>query len=534
MHCNIKKINYKNTNSFSKIVIDYIANEKELQPFFNLAPTIENIKLQLKNKAATNINRAALAMSINNSYINTDAHHAVVHNINLLKDENTFTICTAHQPNIFTGHLYFVYKILHTIKLATTLKNEIPQYNFVPVFYMGSEDADLEELGHINIENDTLQWDTSQKGAVGRMYIDEAFLQLIKKLKGRFGNEVFGTEIITAIEKCYTLQKTIQQATLEFVNFLFGKYGLVVLIADAKELKAQMSTIFKNEIEHNSSHNAALNTSNNLPEIYKAQANSRPINLFYIIDDIRERIELNKDGRYEVVNTNYVFTKNELLKEIDENPQRFSPNVILRGLYQETIMPNIAFIGGGGEIAYWLQLKEVFKSYNALFPILIVRNSFLIQTDHQQKQWQNLGFTTDQLFEKTIALEKLYTTTHTNKNLTTNATQTAITALYNDLAQQAAAIDKTLLPHIAALLKKQQNKLIQVEKKFLRAEKRNFSEKMLQLQNVKAKLFPKANLQERHDNIVPYYAKYGSKLIEKLLEQSLTLEQEFSIFTINS
>jgi bacillithiol synthase len=533
MQSTIEQIKYPDTKHFSKLVTDYIAKEKDLEPFYNLAPTIENIKIQTVQKAATNVNRQALANCIKNDYLNLTTTTEVNTNIDLLVNDNTFTICTAHQPNIFTGHLYFVYKILHTVKLASLLKKEMPENNFVPVFYMGSEDADLDELGHINIDNEVLQWNTQQKGAVGRMIIDEPFIEIINKLKGRFGNDPFGNEILAAIENCYSLQKSIQQATLEFVNFLFGKYGVLVLIADKKELKAQMISIFKNEIEQSTSHKAALTTSDALPDVYKAQAFSRPINLFYLNNDSRERIELNEAGIYEVLNTSINFSKEALLAEIENNPQYFSPNVILRGLFQETIMPNIAFVGGGGEIAYWLQLKDVFKSYNTIYPILIVRNSFLIQTETQQKQWQNLGFNTLQLFEKSILLEKLYTTQHTNKVLTTTDTQEAIIALYNTLLLRAKSIDQSLTTHIAALLKKQQNKLIQVEKKFVRAEKRNFSEKILQLQKIKQHLFPNENLQERYDNIIPYYAKYGKELFDNILNSSLTVEQEFVILTIN-
>jgi bacillithiol synthase len=526
------RISYTDTASFSTLVTDYIAQENNLSSFIENFPSQKNIEAQIKKKATYTFDRKNLVKSINANYNGINVNPAVQSNIDLLLQENTFTICTAHQPNIFTGHLYFIYKILHTVKLATDLKKLYAAYNFVPVFYMGSEDADLDELGHINIDGEKWEWQTKQKGAVGRMVIDKAFVQLIEKIKGRFGNEVFGNEIIEAIDSCYSIGNTIQQATLAFVHFLFGKYGVVTLIADDVILKARMIPIFKNEIENETSHQAAENTTNKLAAFYKGQAHSRPINLFYLQNDIRERIEKDASGNYFVVNTDIVFTKQALLQEIETNPQHFSPNVILRGLYQETILPNIIFVGGGGEIAYWLQLKEVFKSYKTLFPILIVRNSFLIQTAKQQKQWQQLGFGLEQLFKSIVHLENIYTTKNTTNELSLANELIALEKVYKNLQQKATAIDKSLLTHIGALQKKHLKNIAIAEKKFLKAEKRNFAERLLHIQKIKNNLFPNQSLQERYDNIIPYYAKYRSAIFDIILEASLSIEQQFTVVTV--
>src|SRR6185437_12246053 len=158
-------------------------------------------------------NRGLLVEEFSNQYKDFNDCDAIKVNIQALSDENTFTICTAHQPNIFTGHLYFVYKILHTIKLADSLKKELPEYNFVPVFFMGSEDADLEELNHIVIDGEKYKWETNQTGAVGRMKVDDNLLKLIDKISGRLSVEKYGNDLIELLKKCYPKNSTIENST---------------------------------------------------------------------------------------------------------------------------------------------------------------------------------------------------------------------------------------------------------------------------------------------------------------------------------
>src|SRR4029077_7024880 len=132
--------------------------------------------------------------------------------------------------------------------------------------------------------------------------------------------------------------------------------------------------------------------------------NPREINLFYLKDDMRERLE-QKNGGYAVNNTDIFFSGDALEKELTDFPERFSPNVILRGLFQETILPNIAFVGGGGELAYWLELKPLFEHYSVPFPVSILRNSFLVLNAEQDKLAHKLGFDFSELFKTEVILQ---------------------------------------------------------------------------------------------------------------------------------
>ncbi len=346
---------YRSTNAFSAIVSDYVEGGAGLQPFYSAAPTIEGIRETIERKEKQVLHREVLVAALQEQYRQVKADQTVSDNITALGAATTFTVCTAHQPNLFTGPLYFIYKIIHAIKLADKLSQALPQYRFVPVYYMGSEDADLDELNHTFVQGKKYQWDTDQKGAVGRMLADKKLIGLIDELDSHIGRSPQGRDLVQLFRESYKEGSSIQDATFRIVHALFADYGLVVLIPDAPLLKGLMRPLFEEELFSGKSSEIVAKTSAQLGKNYTVQAHPRDINLFYLKDNIRERIE--KDGaHFNVVNTAISFTEVSLRQELTDHPERFSPNVILRGLYQETILPNIAFIGGGGELAYWLQL----------------------------------------------------------------------------------------------------------------------------------------------------------------------------------
>jgi len=273
-------------------------------------------------------------------------------------------------------------------------------------------------------------------------------------------------------------------------------------------------------------------TSTRLEAHYKVQAHPRDINLFYLNDNLRERIE-QRDSRYEVVNSDISFSREELLSELKEHPGRFSPNVILRGLYQETILPNIAFIGGGGEVAYWLELKKLFEHYNTPYPVLVLRNSFLIIEKKWQDKISKLGFTHEEIFLPEQDLINMFVSRQTDKQLQLNGTLLATEQLYDTIKRQASSIDKTLEKHVDSLKTTSIQRLRELEKKMLRAEKRKFEDQKQRIDSIKNKLFPGTGLQERYDNLFYYYAKWGPVIIRTLAENSLALEQKFSVLSFS-
>ena len=246
-------IPYNQANAFTRIVLDYLSGAEDLRPFYSHPVSIDGFKKAIKQRSEYPTNREVLVQALLRQYNGIETKEVVKKNIQSLLSTNSFTVCTAHQPNLFTGPLYFIYKILHTIRLAEFLKRELPEYNFVPVYYMGSEDADFAELNHTYVNGKKIEWNKLQTGAVGRMVVDKTLVQLVNELEGQLAVEPYGNEIIGMLRRCYTNGRTIQEATFELVNHLYGEYGLVVLIPDNPVLKAQMKKVFEDDLFQNTS-----------------------------------------------------------------------------------------------------------------------------------------------------------------------------------------------------------------------------------------------------------------------------------------
>ena len=517
---------------FSKLVVDYIAGNEKIRDYYSHRPDIDGIKLAIADKKKSTLNRELLHSELVKQYRGLVTSDKVSNNIVSLLNENTFTICTAHQPNIFTGHLYFIYKIVHAIKLADELNDTLKEDHFVPVYYMGSEDADLNELGEVTIDGEKHQWQTTQKGAVGRMKIDNAFLSLIENISLQLSNSLYGAEVMDRVRNIYTLDKTIQQATFELVNELFSNYGLIVFIPDNFLFKKACTSVFKKELTEQFSHKIIADTVAVFPSEYKIQASGRPLNLFYLKDDIRDRIEKSEQG-FLVRHTNIQFTEKEILNELALFPDRFSPNVILRPLMQEILLPNVAFIGGGGELAYWLELKKIFDIVKTPFPVLILRNSFTIVDENTAKSIDRLALKAIDCFAPLDEMIRSYVKKNAENKIDLKENKIEIQKLYSAIKNIAAKSDPTLMNHVDALLTNVLSKLESLETKMLRAEKRKSDHAVQQIQKIKMKLFPGGILQERVDNLLYYYSTYGLSFIEKLYENSSGLNQQFCILTEN-
>ncbi len=529
MNCNVAYIPYNETGKFSKLVLDYIEGKDELKPFYENAFDLEGIKKSIDLKSSFNY-RQELFSILSEQYKSVQTKDAVQQNIKKLLAENTFTVCTAHQPNLFTGPLYFIYKIAHAIQLANRLSKDFPLQQFVPVYYMGVEDADLEELGHIYASEKKYTWKTTQTGAVGRMVVDKNLTQLIDELEAQYSVNAFGKEIIQNLRNAYVEGITIQQATFNLVDSLFGKYGLVILLPDSPDFKKLFKPVILKELTEQFSRAEVEKTISAFPEKYSVQAAGRALNLFYLVDNIRERIVSENNG-YSISNTNLFFSKEELWQQVEFHPERFSPNVILRPVFQEIILPNVAFIGGGGEISYWLELKNVFKKAEVPMPVLVLRNSFLFIQAKQHaliSKWE-LNFI--ELFQPSSIILKQLIGQQTTHQLSLDDPKEQLEKVYEIISESVSKIDTGLQQHVAALKHLAIEKIKKVEKKMYRAEKKKFEAMERQFNKLYQQLFPDANLQEREQNLIEYYAVYGSDFIDMIVHNSENPSQEFCIIS---
>ena len=519
-------IPHQATTFFSKLNTDYLAGMENLNSFYQFSPDDEGLDKAIAARKQFPVNRKVLTAVLRKQYQNYSLHEAVNKNIDALAAENTFTICTAHQPNLMTGYLYFIYKIIHAAKLAQHLQSRHPDHQFVPVFYIGSEDNDLDELGVFRFNGIRFRWQTEQTGAVGRMSTHDLqpLLQQLIALIGPPGDNA--ERLKDLILQAYSKHATIAAATRYIVNELLGRFGVVVIDSDDAELKALYIPVLEQELFQPKANDLVQQTSAALNKEYTAQAFSRPINLFYLKDDIRERIEQNGE-EWRVLRTNIHWNKEALEEEIKTHPERFSPNVILRGLFQETILPNVAFIGGGSEVAYWLQLKPVFDYYKIFFPALVLRQSVLWIDPRSAELQRRIGLSDEELFQPTEKLIRTFVQQHTHKDLQLEDLKQQMNQVFDQVKAKATDIDVTLRASAEAALTKMRYQMDVMEKKMMRAEKRNMADQVSQIYKLRNKLFPNESLQERYDTFMPFYLEQGESFFDTLLQATLPYGNQF-------
>jgi bacillithiol biosynthesis cysteine-adding enzyme BshC len=519
---------YAATQRFSPLVLDYLAGKDSLQNLYSFRPNATGLKEAIGARTKFRVDRRTLVTVLQEQYNHLPYKAEADTAIASLGDEITFTICTAHQPNLATGYLYFVYKILHAIKLARQLKADHPEYNFVPVYYMGSEDADLDELGTFRFEGKKYVWDAAgQTGAVGRMRT-ASLAPLLKELTSLFGPPGENAETLAhVLHEAYLSHDTISHATQYLVHELFGHYGLIVIDPDDARLKQSFIPVMEEDLLRHSAEQIVNATVDTLSSAgYKAQAFPRLINLFYLKDNLRERIE-EHTGRWQVLNTDISWGKEELLHELHQHPVRFSPNVMLRPLYQETILPNIAFIGGGAEVAYWLQLKDLFAHHGVFYPAILLRQSVMWVSKTQLELKQKTTLSYEDLFLPRDEAARTYIAAHSQWTLPTEHDQLEV--LLSSLREKATAIDPTLTRSADAVLARMQHQLEALEGKMLRAFKRKESTALNRIARLQDALFPGGGLAERVDNFMPYYLEHGPAFFDWLLEAMQPLRSEFLI-----
>lgn len=531
MDYNFTALPYERTSSFSPIIIDYLNGNENLKSFYAHMPSREGILQAIREREKFSTNRDVLVQGLAAQYRDIEVSEAVKINLEKLKQPNCFTVTTAHQPALFTGPLYFIYKILHTIKLAQNLKESHPDKDFVPVFFMGSEDADSDELCHFYLGEDKIIWDHGQTGAVGRME-NKNLEPLFTRIAYEISALPKGKEILEILRSSYLPGENIQIGTLKLLNSLFGEYGLIIYIPDNSIFKQQMHQVFADDLFHHSASGIVHRTIEALEKKYKVQAHPREINLFYLENDKRERIE-QKGDFWHVLNTGIKFTREGLENALRETPEKFSPNVILRGIMQEMTLPNIAFIGGGGELAYWLELKEVFEYYKVPYPVLILRNSFLLIESRWKALRLKLNIGVEELFEPVQALEKKKIEALKKYKLNLQDEQDELKKFFDRLTETCGESDPTLKAHVQSILRANEKKLSALEKKLLKVAKMKEEAILRQIGKLKSALFPHGKLQERVENFIPYYALYGEEWLQMLLHHSFTTEQQFGIIEIN-
>ena len=491
MRC--EKINLTETGVFSNLFLKYMQQDPSLDTFINLPAGLKSFQKAIKQRKFDPAKREVLNKVLIHQYSGFSTTRAVEKNIDRLKKSNAYTITTGHQLNLFTGPLYFIYKILTVINTCELLNKQYPDQNFIPVYWMASEDHDLEEIRSFRLFGKKYSWDTDQAGPVGRMDPSS-----IKKILEDLPEK---TDIF---KDAYLNHNTLSEAVRSYVNTLFGGYGLIVIDADTIPLKMLFKDFIKDDLVNHHANDLVESTSSRLADLgYKTQVYPRAINLFYMGDHFRKRL-IKEGGSYQVIESALKFTEEDILIEVNMNPQNFSPNVILRPLYQEVILPNIAYIGGPAEIAYWLQLKDMFDHFKVPFPILLPRNFALIITKGINRKLKKLMLHAEDMFKPVNELKNKYIEEHTSYTISLESEEKIMDELFESVRNKSIAVDQSLEGFVLAEKAKIMKALDNIKKRMKKSEEQKQTVELNQIENLKEKLFPEGNLQERSDNFLNF------------------------------
>lgn len=502
---------FEELGMMSQIIRDLIAQHPTTKEFVSNYFSLESVLSSTTERKYTASQRKVLSDVLKKQ--NTEGG-LVQKSVELIGSENTFTITTGHQLNLMGSPLYSIYKICQVIGLTRELNESQHQYNYVPLFWMATEDHDFEEINHIHLFGQTLSWDVESNNKITGEIPIQQIEDFLGQVEGKF-NDPVQLQIVQELTSIYRHSETLSEAHAKIIKLLFKDTELLVLDAHDAKLKEMFAPIAKQEVLNQFVHSKVSETNQLLDDNgYHQQVYLRECNLFFIDENnVRHRIEFDQEV-FKINDQSY--TSEELVAMIDEKPEQFSPNALMRPMYQECALPNVVYLGGGGEIAYWLQLKAAFEHVNLSFPILKVRHSALLMN---KKQIELLNDFEVELLDVKLGVDnivKQMAIEEAGNELDLEDVYSGLDVSRNTLLNKAASINKGLNGMIEAEFAKFNKSIQKIEQRLIKEEKGKFEKTEKQLKRLSDQLFPNNGFQERYENILPYLVK-DQAIIDKIL-----------------
>jgi bacillithiol biosynthesis cysteine-adding enzyme BshC len=525
-------IPFEESKTLGALVLDYIRKKETLKDFYFAYPDTAGFEKIIKSNSWQELNRTLLVEILKSQASSVgNGSKASLQNIQLLSDKKTFAVTTGHQLCLFTGPLYFIYKILTAINLCDSLKKLFPDHHFVPVYWMAGEDHDFEEINHFHLFGKTLRWESAQTGAVGD-FSCEGLDKVSEELRSVLGNSEHAKALSDLFEKTYLKHPDLKSATRYLVNELFGKYGIVTVDGNDVRFKSQAKELFRKDIFEQKAFDAVSKSVEKLDKLgYEQQVNPRPVNCFYIEKNLRGRIDKESEN-FKVAGTDISFSHAEMESLIEEHPEKLSPNVVLRPVYQQHILPNIAYVGGPGEIAYWLEYKSMFEALNVQMPVLFLRSFISIIDKKTKSRIDKTGLEIKDFFLEEARLVDLLQK-KSGKTFEAGSEKESATKIFEELKNRISEIDPTLAGAVSAEQQKALKAIENLEHKANKALKQQSENEISQVKAARQKLFPENVPQERYENFSGLVNSWGFDLISQVKENIDPFASHHMILTEN-
>lgn len=519
---------------YSTLMLDYLNRNEGLKPFIANWPEDEGFRAQIELQKNRKTDRMHLHAALSAQYREVPAHKAVQENLDLLLKPTTYTITTGQQIHIFLGPMYVYWKILSTLALCRKLKNENPQLDFVPVFWMASEDHDFAEVNHLEVFNRSFVWEDDEPFAipVGRRK-PQGILPMVDELDPLFERDEKWKGYASLFREAYSSTASFAEATRMILNELFGASGLVVLDPDSVSLKRDFLPVVQAELKNGKSYGWVEDHTRLLEENYERQVNPRPINLFYTGHKGRERIE-KADGILRTQSGEELCRIGETDEWAEKNLENISANVVLRPVYQECILPNIAYIGGPGELAYWMQLKGVFDGFGIPFPVLENRKSVFILGKRTGLQMEKLNLDIEDLFLDITDLRIKAVERSKDGLLSLNEEVQELLVLKDKVIGKAASRLPAQAKPLAEIFNQGEKLIRKIDKEIFNLQQAVLEKDLEKIVKTKAILKDKSYTQERNQYLVQYLSRLDTtQIIEQLSKKYKETGPVCLLFTEN-
>ncbi|MDB4107515.1 bacillithiol biosynthesis cysteine-adding enzyme BshC, partial [Bacteroidia bacterium] len=359
----IRQVDRSETFFHSPFIADYYSDKfDDLRTY---KPQLSELGKAIEGKATFSTEKREIL--VNDFYrqyaesgINTESSE-VGTNIELLQRSDAFTITTGQQIHIGLGPLYVLYKIFDVLAICNEARELYPDKYFIPVFWMASEDHDLEEIQDVPLFGKNYHWETSQKGPVGRMN-PKGVSKIFNEIEEDFNLDNDQIEFVNICREAYSTSDNLSQSFRKILHHYFAHEGLIIMDADSVILKNSCQTVLTDELQSKNFASLQNSTERFESKGYKRQLIIRECNLFDLSSGDRLKVKSKQDKTASAVEGNESF-------------YNLSPNAALRPFYQEWILPNLVYVGGGSEVKYWMQLKGLFDNYSVPMPIIHLRTS---------------------------------------------------------------------------------------------------------------------------------------------------------------
>lgn len=540
-------LNYSNIPGYQNLFLDYLYNFEKVKNFYlknfrdiNSYPV--HFEAVLKSEKS---HKKDLPEIIKNQYRNNLPSLQTTSNIDALANNNTLAVVTGQQLGLFGGPLYTFYKTITAIKLCNYLKEKYDGLNFVPVFWLEADDHDFVEVNNIKLINDSNdivkfiykdpEVSEDNHFSVGNIKFNQSIESLIEELNTFLRDTEFKPDLINRLKSFYNEGKTFKDAFKELLFNVFDEFGLILFDPQDNEIKNILKPVFRNELENFRKHSdEIIKRSAELEESYHAQVKVNPINLFMNDGDGRFLLEPAEENEFRLRGKRKKISSETVFSTLENDPSKFSPNVLLRPICQDYIFPTAFYIAGPSEIDYFAQVIPLYKNFNVEQPVVYPRASITIIEKNIKKIFDKFSLIYQDVFlDRNILFENVIKQiSQINIEDEFKKYEDDVALSSKKLSEVLLNIDNTLEDSITKTQKRILESTAFLKEKTLEAQKKKHEITLRQLNKISVNMYPNTNLQERELNFIHFTNKFGMDVIKWIINEIVINRFEHQIIEL--